>query len=384
MAFMVPEYTKERMWLVETSYGTEVVPADLLPKSWQKVDVITLGPESEGFEAVFDYLEGSDPSELALVKGKWFARLSAPGYMDRTDWHGPFDTKKEAEQDIEDSYDVDPKTGDELEVNPNRRDVIRAWAEGRKAKASALRTEGGKLWSYDLLIGDTKKGKRIVYDYMGPQKVSATTSQHVSAAKSVADEVRKPPKGRVGQVVMQPPARGNPGVRPPSEAKMKAARKRMDALGKRVFSQADFDMASRGDPIVRRYLETEYIGFVANPRRGADESLPPGHPRLFGGLKSSISKGDWITVWSPGPTRDRAARVLKVPLDGGRVGAKYRIKYIRGGEATVVEEHIWRRPKPKRKATSKLYSGKKRSKKKTSKRKRNPVSVRKLVNDALK
>lgn len=60
----------------------------------------------------------------------------------------------------------------------------------------------------------------------------------------------------------------NPPMRPAPE-KLRLARKRMDAMGKQVFSQKDFDKASRGDAQVRRWLESEYLEFIphaANPR----------------------------------------------------------------------------------------------------------------------
>jgi hypothetical protein len=50
---------------------------------------------------------------LELVTG-WFCRLSAPGYMDCTDWSGPFETEQEARDHIAETYDVDPETGDDV------------------------------------------------------------------------------------------------------------------------------------------------------------------------------------------------------------------------------------------------------------------------------
>ena len=44
----------------------------------------------------------------------WVCQLSANGYMDQTDWDGPFETEQEARDHIADTYDVDPDTGDEL------------------------------------------------------------------------------------------------------------------------------------------------------------------------------------------------------------------------------------------------------------------------------
>ena len=47
-------------------------------------------------DALRDYTEGEpDPGTVELLDG-WCGRYSAPGYMDRTDWCGPFKTRKEA------------------------------------------------------------------------------------------------------------------------------------------------------------------------------------------------------------------------------------------------------------------------------------------------
>ena len=43
----------------------------------------------------------------------WFARLSAPGYLDSTDWMGPFKTEEEAIQALKDQYGDDDFDDDE-------------------------------------------------------------------------------------------------------------------------------------------------------------------------------------------------------------------------------------------------------------------------------
>ena len=42
-----------------------------------------------------DVIEDPNGSEL-----KYWSRLSAPGYMDRTDWLGPYDTADEAAEEL--------------------------------------------------------------------------------------------------------------------------------------------------------------------------------------------------------------------------------------------------------------------------------------------
>jgi len=60
------------------------------------------------------HVDPFDFDEYTVVQGKWFARMSAPGYLDSTEWGGPFDTIEEARKYIKDTYDVDPYTGNEL------------------------------------------------------------------------------------------------------------------------------------------------------------------------------------------------------------------------------------------------------------------------------
>lgn len=99
MAFMVPEIEHMSAWHVETTCGTECVPVDVVGNA----------------ATLQDFVEGKllevDPE---LVSG-WFARLSAPGYMDCTGWSGPFATEDEAREHIRDFYEVDPDTGDDLD-----------------------------------------------------------------------------------------------------------------------------------------------------------------------------------------------------------------------------------------------------------------------------
>ena len=52
--------------------------------------------------------------EFERITGKWWFRLSAPGYMDCTDWSGPYDSIEEAKAECTSMYDADPETGDDL------------------------------------------------------------------------------------------------------------------------------------------------------------------------------------------------------------------------------------------------------------------------------
>ncbi len=75
-------------------------------------------------------------------------------------------------------------------------EVIQAWVNGQQANSHTknLSTDGTKLFSYSLCIGDTYAGEKIAVNYtasVGEFK-SQTTSQHVGLAKRQADQVMHP------------------------------------------------------------------------------------------------------------------------------------------------------------------------------------------------
>ena len=102
MAFMEPDYTSE-MYAVfhkETDTfheGTYCEDRDICQSAW--IDAMNVDPS--------DY-------QVRRVPG-YFARLSAPGYLDCTDWYGPYKTLAEAKEHLSAIFDVDPDTGDDLE-----------------------------------------------------------------------------------------------------------------------------------------------------------------------------------------------------------------------------------------------------------------------------
>lgn len=60
-------------------------------------------------------------------------------------------------------------------------EVIRNWKHGRPGKSYSLTTDGSKLFSYRLRIGDTlSKNRKIIWDYQGTH--SRTTTTHVRLA----------------------------------------------------------------------------------------------------------------------------------------------------------------------------------------------------------
>ena len=73
-------------------------------------------------------------------------------------------------------------------------DVVAAWLNDEPAKAGSLTTDGKKLFSYRLCIGDTLHTDKIALDFtasVGEYK-SQTTSTHVCIAERSADQVMHP------------------------------------------------------------------------------------------------------------------------------------------------------------------------------------------------
>jgi hypothetical protein len=63
------------------------------------------------------------------------------------------------------------------------REVIKRWFDGRRGTAHGMRTDGDSIWSHDLEVGRTKKGKKEVFNYTWSAgiKTTSSTSSHVNA-----------------------------------------------------------------------------------------------------------------------------------------------------------------------------------------------------------
>ena len=70
-------------------------------------------PEAE-YLTKDDVLEFKVCEILEDAEAGWYSRLSAPGYLDCTDWSGPFESEQEALDYIMETFDID-ENGDDLE-----------------------------------------------------------------------------------------------------------------------------------------------------------------------------------------------------------------------------------------------------------------------------
>jgi len=105
--FMRPEFWRDDVWVVETSIGTEYVPASVLNRPGLHVHNTGITGAD-----LAPYVEGtvqtdSNDNPIAELKiGTWCARLSAPGYLDATDL-AIFDTEDQAREYIAETYGDD-------------------------------------------------------------------------------------------------------------------------------------------------------------------------------------------------------------------------------------------------------------------------------------
>lgn len=113
MAFMQRQVTKKIKWVEITGGdGTTFVPAGDVP------EIVALlayhsGDLDDVKQAASVYYDGrSKGIETVGVSEGYGARLSAPGFMDCTEWT-VFKTEKEAEDYLEETYGDDEEDADE-------------------------------------------------------------------------------------------------------------------------------------------------------------------------------------------------------------------------------------------------------------------------------
>lgn len=107
MGFMQQEITDSIKWIeIDSTAGTWFVPADdvLNAAGIAAIEADEDGDSEETLALVADYCEGK-PQSARIIEG-FGARLSAPGYLDCTDWC-VFDDADEAKAYLEENYGDD-------------------------------------------------------------------------------------------------------------------------------------------------------------------------------------------------------------------------------------------------------------------------------------
>lgn len=91
--FMKPQIVRDDWYVVDTTNGNTFIPIDVIGEDAEKDDFA-------------DYIEG-EYLDHEKITG-WGARLSAPGYLDCTDWC-VFDTEEKAKEHLREAYDEEVK-----------------------------------------------------------------------------------------------------------------------------------------------------------------------------------------------------------------------------------------------------------------------------------
>ena len=94
MSFMEKQIVQEHFYRITTDYCDEI----LIPES-----VCGSNQVPDNIESFSEYCECGVPVEIESVFG-YFCRLSAPGYLDCTEWSGEFETEKEASDYLDELF----------------------------------------------------------------------------------------------------------------------------------------------------------------------------------------------------------------------------------------------------------------------------------------
>ena len=113
--FMQKQVTGSEKWIeLDGPCGITALPADVLSAEEFAIAESVSGDgnaESEDLTAHFgEYYEGSRIDSVTVREG-YGARLSAPGYLDCTEWT-VFDTPEEAREYLEETYPDDEDSGE--------------------------------------------------------------------------------------------------------------------------------------------------------------------------------------------------------------------------------------------------------------------------------
>ena len=95
MSHMKPDIQFGVFDIIETKNGTHIIPIGTLDES----EIIKLIDNTN----VGDLLTALNKGLYNQLEG-WFARFSAPGYMDCTDWSGPYDSELHAMRELDEQY----------------------------------------------------------------------------------------------------------------------------------------------------------------------------------------------------------------------------------------------------------------------------------------
>lgn len=107
MSFMQPQVTERTLWIeIDGPCGITAIPFDLVFRG-TRAEFEDLDDDARA-ELVADYYESSTVWRIDVVEGHG-ARMSAPGYLDCTEWC-VFQSVEEAEEYLKDFYGDEEET----------------------------------------------------------------------------------------------------------------------------------------------------------------------------------------------------------------------------------------------------------------------------------
>ena len=99
---MEPEIVFGWFDCIEGKNGITCIPQGTL--SFEEI-VEEISPENDPYHPFA--LENAKELGLYELKEGWFGRLTMSGYLDCTDWSGPFDSEEETKKYLKDTYGED-------------------------------------------------------------------------------------------------------------------------------------------------------------------------------------------------------------------------------------------------------------------------------------
>jgi hypothetical protein len=116
MSFMEPQIEQGQWYEIETTQGVAYLPSDVVSVPVVRADDECPATEHNTTEeewtaisrALRDHVDG-EPESVCIREG-FGARLSAPGYMDCTDW-AVFETEQEARDYLREESGIDDRLG---------------------------------------------------------------------------------------------------------------------------------------------------------------------------------------------------------------------------------------------------------------------------------
>lgn len=116
MSFMQKQVELGEWILVDVSGETTVIPLEVVASAFnlRTADNKRRDLEWSDVESYVAWHGDGEPEHLDIeIKYGWCARLSAPGYMDCSEWSGPYRSEGEALAALESMYPEDEEDGED-------------------------------------------------------------------------------------------------------------------------------------------------------------------------------------------------------------------------------------------------------------------------------